>query len=52
MSVIFDEFGNPFIIVREQQQKERTKGVEAQKAHILAARVVANIMKSSLGPKG
>ena len=52
MSLIYDEYGRPFIILREQSSKERTKGIEAQKSHILAARAVANIMKSSLGPKG
>jgi T-complex protein 1 subunit epsilon len=41
-----------FLILREQRQKERTRGIEAHKGHILAARTVANIMKSSLGPKG
>ncbi|KAL5525756.1 CCT5 [Sanghuangporus baumii] len=47
-----DEFGRPFIIVREQQKKTRTHGVEAIKSHILAARTVANIVKTSLGPRG
>lgn len=31
MSLIFDEFGRPFIILREQQQMARVKGLEAQK---------------------
>ncbi|EGC31002.1 hypothetical protein DICPUDRAFT_40617 [Dictyostelium purpureum] len=52
MSLAFDEYGRPFIIVREQQAKERLKGIEAHKAHILAAKTISNIMKSSLGPKG
>lgn len=52
MSMVFDEYGRPFIILREQRQKERIRGIEAQKAHILAARTVASIMKTSLGPKG
>eukprot|EP01113_Clastostelium_recurvatum_P011515 TRINITY_DN1587_c0_g1_i3.p1 TRINITY_DN1587_c0_g1~~TRINITY_DN1587_c0_g1_i3.p1 ORF type:complete len:547 (-),score=142.79 TRINITY_DN1587_c0_g1_i3:21-1637(-) len=52
MSLVFDEYGNPFIIIREQGQKERLKGIEAHKSHILAARAIANVMKSSLGPKG
>jgi len=47
-----DEYGRPFIIVREQAKKTRTHGVEAIKSHILAARTVANILRSSLGPKG
>lgn len=52
MSLIFDEYGRPFIILREQQAKARIKGIEAQKANILAARSVSNALRSSLGPKG
>jgi T-complex protein 1 subunit epsilon len=52
MSLAFDEFGRPFLLVKEQAQKERVKGVEAQKANILAAQRVANVLRSSLGPRG
>jgi T-complex protein 1 subunit epsilon len=52
MSLAFDEFGRPFIIIREQEKKKRTKGMEAHKANILAARTVAQLMRTSLGPKG
>lgn len=52
MSLIFDEYGRPFIILREQQQQARIKGIEAQKANILAARSVSNLLRTSLGPKG
>ncbi len=31
MSFVFDEYGRPFIILREQGQKERIRGIEAQK---------------------
>lgn len=31
MSLVFDEYGRPFIILREQQAKSRLKGLEAQK---------------------
>ncbi|KAF7424530.1 T-complex protein 1 subunit epsilon [Pleurotus ostreatus] len=47
-----DEYGRPFIIVREQARKTRTHGVEAIKSHILAARSVANVIRTSLGPRG
>ncbi|KAK9472763.1 chaperonin Cpn60/TCP-1 family [Dipodascopsis tothii] len=47
-----DEMGRPFIIVRDQGQKKRTHGIEAVKSHILAARTVADILKTSLGPRG
>lgn len=47
-----DEMGRPFIIVRDQGKKQRKHGVEATKLHILAARAVASIVKTSLGPRG
>lgn len=50
--VTFDEYGRPFIILREQGQKERLRGLEAQKSFILAAKSVAHLMRSSLGPRG
>lgn len=31
MSMVFDEYGRPFIILRDQEQKERVKGIEAIK---------------------
>ncbi|RKO96807.1 hypothetical protein CXG81DRAFT_27464 [Caulochytrium protostelioides] len=54
MSAVYatDEYGRPFIIVREGGKKIRTTGLEAQKGHILAAKTVANILKTSLGPRG
>lgn len=52
MSLVFDEFGRPFIIMRDQGKQARLKGLEAQKANILAARCVSMILRSSLGPKG
>lgn len=52
MSLVFDEHGRPFIIVREQEKKKRIVGLEAHRAHILAAKAVSSIMKTSLGPKG
>ncbi|KAK6868997.1 T-complex protein 1 subunit epsilon [Candida tropicalis] len=47
-----DEMGRPFIIVRDQGKKQRKHGIEATKSHILAARSVASIVKTSLGPRG
>ncbi|KAI8848634.1 chaperonin Cpn60/TCP-1 family [Chytridium lagenaria] len=46
-----DEYGRPFIIVREGK-KSRIHGIEAQKSHILAAKAVSSILKTSLGPRG
>ena len=48
----FDEFGRPFIVVREQEKKTRIKGLEAQRANINAAKAVAQLLRTSLGPKG
>lgn len=50
--VAFDEMGRPFIILRDQGNVKRIRGLEAHKANILAARTVARIMRSSLGPTG
>jgi len=47
-----DEYGRPFIILKEQQAKARVKGAEATKSNILAARSISNMLRSSLGPKG
>ncbi|OQE88310.1 hypothetical protein PENNAL_c0017G07814 [Penicillium nalgiovense] len=47
-----DEQGRPFIVVRDQGKKKRQHGTEAVKSHIVAAKTVASIVKSSLGPRG
>ncbi|CAK9812579.1 T-complex protein 1 subunit epsilon [Anthophora plagiata] len=51
-TMAFDEYGRPFVIVRDQDRQKRLTGINAIKSHILAARNVANILKTSLGPKG
>eukprot|EP00891_Asterochloris_glomerata_P006610 jgi/Astpho2/6610/e_gw1.00101.34.1_t len=52
MSLVFDEYGRPFVIIREQEKMQRLRGIDAQKANIQAAKAVARILRSSLGPKG
>ena len=47
-----DEYGRPFIILKEQQAKARVKGMEATKSNILAARSISSLLRTSLGPKG
>lgn len=47
-----DEYGNPFIIMEEQGKKKRLKGIEAHKANILAAKAIAESIRTSMGPKG
>ncbi|PKI84667.1 T-complex protein 1 subunit epsilon [Malassezia vespertilionis] len=47
-----DEYGNPFIVVRDQGKKTRAQGTQAIKDHIKAASTVSNIVRTSLGPRG
>lgn len=51
-SIAFDEYGRPFIILRDQEKQQRLTGTEAIKSHIMAARQIAQTVKTSLGPKG
>lgn len=52
MSMIYDEYGRPFIILKEQQAKSRVKGIEATKSNSLAARSISKLLRTSLGPRG
>lgn len=51
-SIAFDEYGRPFIILRDQDQQKRLTGNDAIKSHIMAGRQIASTIKTSLGPKG
>lgn len=51
-SLAFDEYGRPFIIIRDQEKQKRLIGNDAIKSHILAARTISNTLRTSLGPKG
>jgi T-complex protein 1 subunit epsilon len=51
-SLAFDEFGRPFMILKDEMSQNRLTGNDAIKSHIIAAKAVANILKTSLGPKG
>ncbi|KAL5508887.1 hypothetical protein EMCRGX_G004149 [Ephydatia muelleri] len=51
-TLAFDEFGRPFIIIKDQGKKSRLTGLEAHRSHIQAARSLATILRTSLGPKG
>lgn len=51
-SIAFDEYGRPFIIIRDQDQKRRLTGLDAHKSHIMAAKSVSSVLRTSLGPKG
>ena len=39
-------------VLQEQEKKGRLRGLQAHKANIVAAKSVARLMRSSLGPKG
>lgn len=52
MSLAFDEFGRPFIVVREQEKKRRLTGTQTIKTNLQSAKVVSEMLKTSLGPKG
>ncbi|QQP52210.1 Uncharacterized protein FKW44_004285, partial [Caligus rogercresseyi] len=51
-NLAFDEFGRPFLILKDQENQSRLTGKEAIKSHIMAARTVASTLRTSLGPKG
>jgi len=51
-ALMFDEYGQLFIIIRDQERRKRLTCIDALKSHILAARTVANTLRTSLGPKG
>nr|KAF6488982.1 chaperonin containing TCP1 subunit 5 [Molossus molossus] len=51
-TLAFDEYGRPFLIIKDQDRKTRLMGLEALKSHIMAAKAVANTMRTSLGPNG
>jgi hypothetical protein len=50
--MVFDEYGRPYIIIREQENERRLTGVDAIKSHIMAARSIASTLRTSLGPLG
>lgn len=52
MSIAFDEFGTPFIIMKDQESKSRLAGIEAVRSHISAAKAVSQTLRTSLGPRG
>uniref|UniRef100_U5EUG1 T-complex protein 1 subunit epsilon n=1 Tax=Corethrella appendiculata TaxID=1370023 RepID=U5EUG1_9DIPT len=51
-TIAFDEYGRPFIILRDQEKQTRLTGNDAIKTHILAAKSISSTIKTSLGPKG
>eukprot|EP00818_Percolomonas_sp_WS_P001207 CAMPEP_0117451866 /NCGR_PEP_ID=MMETSP0759-20121206/9254_1 /TAXON_ID=63605 /ORGANISM="Percolomonas cosmopolitus, Strain WS" /LENGTH=536 /DNA_ID=CAMNT_0005244531 /DNA_START=71 /DNA_END=1681 /DNA_ORIENTATION=- len=52
MSLIYDSYGRPFIVLKEQGSKKRLTGLEAQRSNIQAALKVCRTLRTSLGPRG
>ena len=52
MSLAFDQFGRPYLIVRDQDKKKRVKGLDAIKLNLNTALSVAYPLRTSFGPKG
>jgi len=52
VGIAVDEYGRPFLVMRDQAQQNRVTGVEAIKSHILAAKAVSSTLRTSLGPNG
>ena len=51
-SLMFDEYGQPFIVIKDEERKNRLTGLDALKSHIMAAKAVATTLRTSLGPRG
>jgi len=52
VGLAIDEYGRPFLVMRDQGTQNRLTGVEAIKSHILAAKAVGATLRTSLGPNG
>ena len=50
--LVYDEYGRPFIILKDQENKTRLKGLDALKNNIRSARVLSRTLRTSLGPRG
>lgn len=50
--MMIDEFGQPFFVFKRQERSVRVTGTEAIKGNVLAAKAIANTLRTSLGPCG
>ena len=50
MSLVFDEYGRPFIILKEQDRKTRLKGLQALKVRFLRVRIADTIDVFTIRP--
>ena len=47
MSLAFDEYGRPFIVLKEQDTKVRIKGIEALKVTLISFRETSSLPNQS-----
>jgi len=53
LGIAQDEYGRPILIMKaEAEDTTRLRGLEAQRENILAGKTLANIVRTSLGPRG
>ncbi|OIR58532.1 MAG: T-complex protein 1 subunit epsilon [Amphiamblys sp. WSBS2006] len=52
MSLIYDKDGKPYMIVKEEEKKNKITGIEAQKKILSEGMTVSSSLKGSFGPKG
>lgn len=50
--MLIDETGQPYIILRDQQNQERVTGIDALKNNIYAAMALGSTIRTSYGPRG
>jgi hypothetical protein len=50
MSLAFDEYGRPFIVLKEQDTKKRIKGIDAIKVSLLLPRETSSLLALLLPP--
>ena len=51
-SLAFDEFGRPFLILKDEQMQDWMTGFEAIKFKAIKFKAVSQILKTSLGTMG
>ena len=52
MSMVYDENGCPFVILKEKQVKSGIKSINVTELNILVAQPISTLTRSSLDPKG
>ena len=50
--MFIDETGQPYIVLRDQQNQERVTGIDALKNNIYAAMALGSTIRTSYGPRG